>query len=617
MSQNEIKEENTKNIDIEKKSDKTTNIINSINAIVIPNVEESFPDSKINGDFIGNSMRKEEEIVNKESDSSNNQIIKSDNYNQLNNKENIIQNNNINIIDNNNMNNLNINNSSNNNFNNNINDQISNNNNNYNKISHENNQYFINNNNNINLYPNQNPNINHLLNPNIYMNYSNSNSNTNQIQNNQNLNQTTNQNNTNQKLHQHINKNIIRKKSNAEKKGGQKGMKDFAFKFPLKQSFSKVEIPFAFQQNLDEPNNDSRFHSYITIKDTPKLYIDVSDDKKLDKFNLSSTIESLKATNQEQEKKLKVIDTNIMKFNNENDLLRGEIEKAKNELISRNNEINKLNQAIEQVTKNNNKYEKDINIEINEKNNSYIELKEHYDKIRNEVTNKSLKENEKKECLMKIEEEINKIQKEYQNNLKYYNNKLLCNKVYSDEYIKKSLQKDLIDFTSYVSQKIHIISPKVKELINYIQNAVDASIGKEYEVRLYGSHATGLCLPWSDIDVVLCKKNGEGVENNSYLPLQELFTYLQKKNDLFKAINYIGTTTVPLIKIKTNENIGIQSVDISLQDKTHYGIKCVSLVLSFKKEYEVLLPMILALKNILKNANLNDPYKVRKISFFI
>jgi DNA polymerase sigma len=102
------------------------------------------------------------------------------------------------------------------------------------------------------------------------------------------------------------------------------------------------------------------------------------------------------------------------------------------------------------------------------------------------------------------------------------------------------------------------------------------------------------------------------------LPLHELFTYLQKKNDLFKSINYIGTTTVPLIKIKTKENIGIQSVDISLQDKTHYGIKCVSLVSSFKKEYEVLLPMILALKNILKQANLNDPYKVRKnINFHI
>ena len=293
-------------------------------------------------------------IVDKESDASNNQKIKSENYNQINNKENIIQNNNKNITDNNNnnMNNININNSSNSIFNNNINGQINNNYSN-NKINQENNLNFINNNN-INLHPNQNPNINHNLNQNIYMNYSNSN--INQIQNNQNLNQTTNKNNTTQNFQHQINKNIIRKKSNAEKKGGQKGMKDFAFKFPLKQSFSKVQIPFAFQQNLDEPNSDSRFHSYITIKDTPKLYIDVSDDKKMDKFNLSSTIESLKATNQEQEKKLKAIDTNIMKFNNENDLLRGEIEKTKNELISRNNEINKLSQGIEQITKNNNKY---------------------------------------------------------------------------------------------------------------------------------------------------------------------------------------------------------------------------------------------------------------------
>ena len=76
-------------------------------------------------------------------------------------------------------------------------------------------------------------------------------------------------------------------------------------------------------------------------------------------------------------------------------------------------------------------------------------------------------------------------------------------------------------------------------------------------------------------------------------------------------MNYIGTTTIPLIKIKTIENIGVQNVDISLQDKLHYGIKCVSLVLSYKEEYEVLLPMILALKNILKQANLNNPYKVR------
>ena len=300
-----------------------------------------------------------------------------------------------------------------------------------------------------------------------------------------------------------------------------------------------------------------------------------------------------------------------MKFNENNESLRKEKENIQKEIISKDKEINRLSIELKQLDVDKIKYEKEIKQNINEKCNSYDELKNQYNFIKSEITDKKLDKNQKKEYLTKIREIINEIQKNYQNNFKYYNNKFMNNNNYTDEYIKKSLQKDLLDFTSYITEKIQIISPKVKELINYIQNAVNSSIGKEYEVKLYGSHATGLCLPWSDIDVVLCKKNGEGIENNSYLPLQELYTFLQKKKDIFKSLNYIGTTTIPLIKIKIKENIGIESVDISLQDKLHYGIKCVSLVLSYKEEYEVLLPMILALKNILKQANLNNPYKVR------
>ena len=194
------------------------------------------------------------------------------------------------------------------------------------------------------------------------------------------------------------------------------------------------------------------------------------------------------------------------------------------------------------------------------------------------------------------------------------------NIIIPDEYIQKSLQKDIIDFMNLVTYKISIIKPKVNELIDLIQKSVENSIGKEYTVKLYGSHATGLCLPWSDIDVVLCKENSninqnnqnnqnENLYSNKYIPLHDLFNYLQKNND-FKSINYIGATSVPLIKIKTKENIDIKNVDISLQDNSHYGIKCVSLVLDYKNEYEVLLPMVLALKNILKQAKLNDPYTV-------
>ena len=585
MSQNEINNEIDNNA--QENIIKTSNIIKNINAVVIPNIEES--SNKTITDET-NFIKNEEfgENKNKTFYQSNDENINIENFNKINNENSI------------------------NNFQNNYNNEIVKENN-INQINHG--IYEINNNQNLiqknEMELNSNPNQNNINDPTI--NYTNiNNNNIDQIQPQINQPNPVPNPNLNFSPSSSSSKNPSKKRSSYDKKSNQKTMKDLAFKFPIKESLSKVEIPFSFQQNLDDPNNDSRFHSYITIKDTPRLYIDISDDQKIDEFKMPGKIDSLKNANKEKEDRLKTIDDNIMKFKEENNLLNKEIEKIKNEIIARNNEMNKLNQSIQQLSQGNNKYEADIKQKLQEKNNSYVKLKEIYDKIKSDIQTNKLDENTKKEYLLKIKEESNKIQKEYQNNFKYYSNKLMNNNIYPDEYIKQCLQKDLIDFNNYVGARIQLISPKVKELINYIQKAVDASIGKDYEVKLYGSHATGLCLPWSDIDVVLCKKNGDDIDTNLYITLHELYLYLKEKNN-FKDIKHIGTTTVPLIKIKTKENIGIQSVDISLQDKSHYGIKCVSLVLSFKEEYEVFLPMILALKNILKQANLNDPYKVRII----
>lgn len=50
-------------------------------------------------------------------------------------------------------------------------------------------------------------------------------------------------------------------------------------------------------------------------------------------------------------------------------------------------------------------------------------------------------------------------------------------------------------------------------------------------------------------------------------------------------------------------------IDISIEDSSHLGIKCVDLVKNYLSLYEALEPLVLALKNMLKSANLNDPYK--------
>ena len=599
MSQNEIKNEMNNDNVTQENIEKTSSIIKGINAVVIPNIDET--ETKANIEET-NFNKNEPQYENNQSnfEQLNDKNINNENYNKINNENNINNNqNDCNQYNNNNENNFNQFNQPNYEIDNNIPSQ---------KDNETVNIISNNNNTNNNIY---NPNSNSNTNPNSVYNY-----NIKEPSNISNNDQNQNQNNPSETMHSPPQmfspKNPSKKRNSYDKKSSKNSMRDLAFRFPIQESFSKVDIPFSFQQNLDDPNKDSHFHSYIRITGTPTLYMDISDDHKIDKLNMVSKIDSLKNMNKELEKKLKGIDDNIMKFKEDNSLLNKEIEKTKNEILTRNNEINKLKQTIQQLNQGNNKYDNDIKLKLQEKNNSYIKLKEMYDKIKSEFDTNKLDENKKKEYLLKIKEETNKIQKEYQNNFKYYSNKLMNNNIYPDEYIKQCLQKDLIDFNNYIGARIQMISPKVKELINYIQNAVDASIGKDYEVKLYGSHATGLCLPWSDIDVVLCKRNGEDIDTNLYMTLHDLYIYLKEKNN-FKDIKHIGTTTVPLIKIKTKENIGIQSVDISLQDKSHYGIKCVSLVLSFKEEYEVFLPMILALKNILKQANLNDPYKVRNI----
>ena len=599
MSQNEIKNEMNNDNVTQENIEKTSSIIKGINAVVIPNIDET--ETKANIEET-NFNKNEPQYENNQSnfEQLNDKNINNENYNKINNENNINNNkNDYNQYNNNNENNFNQFNQPNYEIDNNIPSP---------KDNETVNIISNNNNTNNNIY---NPNSNSNTNPNSLYNY-----NIKEPSNISNIDQNQNQTNPSETLHSPPQmfspKNPSKKRNSYDKKSSKNSMRDLAFRFPIQESFSKVDIPFSFQQNLDDPNKDSHFHSYIRITGTPTLYMDISDDHKIDKLNMVSKIDSLKNMNKELEKKLIGIDDNIMKFKEDNSLLNKEIEKTKNEILTRNNEINKLKQTIQQLNQGNNKYDNDIKLKLQEKNNSYIKLKEMYDKIKSEFDTNKLDENKKKEYLLKIKEETNKIQKEYQNNFKYYSNKLMNNNIYPDEYIKQCLQKDLIDFNNYIGARIQMISPKVKELINYIQNAVDASIGKDYEVKLYGSHATGLCLPWSDIDVVLCKRNGEDIDTNLYMTLHDLYIYLKEKNN-FKDIKHIGTTTVPLIKIKTKENIGIQSVDISLQDKSHYGIKCVSLVLSFKEEYEVFLPMILALKNILKQANLNDPYKVRNI----
>ena len=154
----------------------------------------------------------------------------------------------------------------------------------------------------------------------------------------------------------------------------------------------------------------------------------------------------------------------------------------------------------------------------------------------------------------------------------------------------------------YVNNRNAKLSLTILKIKQLLFESVRNCLGINYEVKIYGSRETGLCLPWSDIDAVISFK-----ENEYLQPLNKLYLYL-KNNYAFLDIKYIEKTQIPLIKIiTTNEYYNI-SLDISLELPEHHGAECVSYIKEKLKEFEVLSPITFALKTIFQKAKLNDPY---------
>lgn len=188
--------------------------------------------------------------------------------------------------------------------------------------------------------------------------------------------------------------------------------------------------------------------------------------------------------------------------------------------------------------------------------------------------------------------------------------------------IKLALQKDLIDYGNYIKLNINKTKDITYQLVYQLQYALD-EISSNYEVKLYGSRATQLCLIWSDLDVVITqKKHSKNQKNDNYsndsmqqhhihpYVILDLLSVALSPKLWVSSLKYISTAKVPVIKVTTTEKYSSMQIDISIQDSTHYGLKCVDLVNSYLNEYIVLEPLVLVIKTLLKLSSLNDPFTV-------
>ena len=332
---------------------------------------------------------------------------------------------------------------------------------------------------------------------------------------------------------------------------------------------------------LKNPKNPNyiRNNTFIKLKPVPILLLDTSSNiQNFNDFDSKQKIEKIKNVNYNKNYFLKLLQEYRTKLIQNNQSLKNEISEIKNQ-IEQNNKIMKEKQ--------NNISNQNPKIQI---------LKKEYKEI-------EIKISLIKEKLMKNQNSIETITQNNNIIKKFYLNENNDKNAFPREYITKQLQIDLIDFKNYVHNNVDQTQPVFEKLTSLISTYVKESLGNDYNIQVYGSRATKLCLPLSDIDIVISCFNFK-----SYSPLYTLYQYMMNKN-FYSKINYIGSTQVPLIKIVTNNEYNNLSLDISLEDPKHYGVQCVNYIKKMMNEYEILTPMTLAVKNILFKASLNDPYK--------
>ena len=331
-------------------------------------------------------------------------------------------------------------------------------------------------------------------------------------------------------------------------------------------------------QNINEKNNLDNNNIFLKLNNNPSLIIDTQFNDGQNK-PLAKKIDYYKQLNKNKKYFINLLKNsdNFLLENSKN--LKKEIENHKLKLEELKIYLNTQKQALE----NQNEIQK---VELMKLNSDIIEIKKKQETIKNKI------------C--KIEPNIVDI-KPKSNFLYKFETMIIRNKT-NNNYIYTQLQRDLMDYMHYVHNRNEKLKNTISKIKQLLKESVQNCLGKNYEVKIYGSRETGLCLPWSDIDAVI------SFSENEYLqPLNNLYLYL-KNNYSFEDIKYIENTQIPLIKIATTNEFQKMSVDISLELPEHHGAECVCYIKEKINEYEVLSPLTFALKTIFQKAKINDPY---------
>ena len=359
---------------------------------------------------------------------------------------------------------------------------------------------------------------------------------------------------------------------------------------------SYIEIPFQFYNNFnfinhydsnnnnpninndnnENSNNYGNLRNYLRFKSTPILNINLKSEEDEDLLIL----DKLKKDNEELDIEYDKIESSLELVYNEHSNLLKELAKVNNEIKSINNEIQLYSAKIEEQDNKNISEINDINIKKKLENDALDILlsQENFINLKN--------------CHEQLLKDENYLEKKFKD------------EIFDDNTIKSNLCKDIKDFQLYNKVQIKLKQNSINSIRSSLQEILEYN-GYEYNVYVFGSYATGLCLPWSDLDLVLmCKNQNQNLKNlNSVQKLQEIVNLLNNTNWIDKPNIITDYYAFPYITFSTDEQHGFMKVNLTIQDKKNNIYKCVKLIREFLSSYKNLEPLTLIVKQLMKCSN--------------
>lgn len=187
--------------------------------------------------------------------------------------------------------------------------------------------------------------------------------------------------------------------------------------------------------------------------------------------------------------------------------------------------------------------------------------------------------------------------------------------------MQSRLTKDIMNFLKSTSLQLSNQDTRRQAAIERLSRLV-TTLWPRSQVKIYGSHVTGLSLPSSDLDFVVClpavHKNAPAVapgvlegRNAINESSQKLLARKLKGESWIdpRSIKIIDRTVVPVIKVSTKDNRSrMLHLDISFAGPEHHGLEAIEMITNITRELPMVRPLVLVLKQFLIDRSLLTAY---------